>query len=161
MKGDDIWDDFFGDDFKSLNQRIEKMFSDLSDFRGPDVKTYGYTMYQGPDGIPHYHEFGDVEGRQMLESGVSEPFSDVEVDGDTVRVIVEIPGTSKEDIVLNCTEKTLSVEADTARRKFSKTLALPCNVKTDSARATYNNGILEVSFDIAGKDEEKQRIEIE
>ncbi len=160
MNGDDIWDDFFGENFKALNRRIERMFADLGEFRGPDVKTYGYTMYQGPDGVPHYHEFGDVEGRRALEPGVSEPFSDVEVDGDTVRATIEIPGTSKEDIALSCTEKTLSVEAETARRRFSKTLALPRNIKTGSARATYNNGILEVIFDIADLEEEQQRIEI-
>ena len=50
----DMWTDFgrlFESDFASMNKRLNRMFEDLTNT--PGVKTYGYTMYQGPDGIPH------------------------------------------------------------------------------------------------------------
>ena len=50
MIADDIWNDLFGG-FDRMNRRIEDMFSQM-DMNGSDVKTYGYTMYQGPDGVP-------------------------------------------------------------------------------------------------------------
>ena len=58
---DDIWNDLFGG-FDSLNRRIEDMFSRM-DMSGPDVKTYGYTMWQGPDGVRHVKEFGNTGSR--------------------------------------------------------------------------------------------------
>ena len=74
---DDIWNDLFGG-FESLNRRIEDMFSQM-DMTGPDVKTYGYTMYQGPDGVRHVKEFGNSGSRlNALSSGdAREFFTDV------------------------------------------------------------------------------------
>lgn len=161
MKNDDIWNDIFGEDFKLLNQRIESIFSEMNNFHDLDFKTYGYTMYQGPDGVPHFHEFGNAKEEYSLEANTIEPFSDITVENDIVRVTLEIPGVQKQDIVLECTEDSLSVQAQTARRTFTKILALPCEIRSDTARATYNNGILEVVFDIAGTKDMKKKIEIE
>ena len=43
----DIFDDLFGG-FDAMNRRFEALFSDLKNCE--NVKTYGYTMYRGPDG---------------------------------------------------------------------------------------------------------------
>ncbi len=161
MITDDIWDEIFGEDFKNLNKRIEKMFSEMDNLDEPGIKTYGYMMYQGPDGVPHFQEFGNAKEKYKLEANIREPFSDVSSDDGKIRATLEIPGVQKEDIVLECTENSLSVKADNARKTFSKTLALPCKVDTKSARATYNNGILEVIFDACGNDSLKQKISID
>ena len=126
---DDIWNDLFGG-FDSLNRRIEDMFSRM-DMSGPDVKTYGYTMWQGPDGVRH----------------VKEPFTDVSEEDSVVRAVAEIPGVEKQDIELSCTRNVLSIRVKTPGREFEKDLALPCDVDVDSARAEYNNGLLEVTLD--------------
>ncbi len=144
---DDIWNDLFGG-FESLNRRIEDMFSQM-DMSGPDVKTYGYTMYQGPDGVRHVKEFGNSGSRfNALGSGdVREPFTDVTEEDSVVRAVAEIPGVAKDDITLRCTGNKLSISVDTPGRRFEKDLALPCEVDVDSARAEYNNGLLEVTMD--------------
>lgn len=161
MKTDDIWDEFFGEDFKHLNQRIESMFSEIDNLRDPNIRTYGYTMYQGPDGIPHYHEFGNAIEEYRLEASTVEPFSDIVTEDDDLRVTLEVPGVKKQDISLECTVNSLSVKAQTQRKKFNKILALPCDIEPDSAHAVYNNGILEVTFHIAGKKDFKKNIRIE
>ena len=134
---DDIWNDLFGG-FESLNRRIEDMFSQM-DMTGPDVKTYGYTMYQGPDGVRHVKEFGNSGSR----------------------LNALIPGVAKEDISLRCTGNMLSIKVDTPGRKFEKDLALPCEVDVDSAKAEYNNGLLEVTLNKVSPTHEGRTITIE
>ncbi len=157
---DDMWNDLFGG-FESLNRRIADMFSQM-DVSGPDVKTYGYTMYQGPDGVRHVREFGNSGSRfnALAPGDVREPFTDVTDDGDVVRAVAEIPGVAKEDIGLECTGNMLSIRVDSNGRRFEKDLALPCEVDTESARAEYNNGLLEVTFDKAAPSRKGRAISI-
>lgn len=162
-----IWGDFdrfFTEDFEAMNRRLDRMFEDF--LNTPGVKTYGYTMYQGPDGIPHVQEFGNTRGDGSLLAGspaarLTEPLTDVEIDGNLVRATAEIPGVEKEDIILDGTPSSLTITVDTPRRKFTKTLAMPCDVNIDSAKAEYNNGILEVTLETAKPAENKTRIKIE
>ncbi len=164
---DMMWNEFsrlFGSGFESMNRRLNRMFEDLAN--APGVRTYGYTMYQGPDGIPHVQEFGNSVKELGLNAAtplgaVAEPLTDVVVDGDVVRATAEIPGVAKEDIVLDGTPSSLTISVDTEKRKFSKTLAMPCDVDIGSAKATYNNGVLEVTFNPVKPAENKTRINIE
>ncbi len=164
----DIWSDFFddsifGDSFESLSKNIEKMFSRMDNINGPEFKTYGYTIYQGPDGVPHFQEFGNCSGEESparLLTEVTEPLTDVTLENGLVRAIAEIPGVSKEDILLESTKNSLSLTVNTLNKKFAKTLALPCDVNPDSAKAVYNNGILEVTMDAVEKKPQKKRITI-
>lgn len=159
MSIDDMWDSLFGADFDSFGKRMDRIFSEMEKMGGSNVKTYGYTMCQGPDGVPYFREFGNTVAPAI--AGADEPFSDVSAEDDTVRVTVELPGVSKEEIVLETTVNSVTVSADTPRKKYFKTLALPCDVDTDSAKATYNNGMLEVAFDALTEERGKKRIEIE
>ena len=162
MDTGDIWDDLFGGSFDSMIKRMEKMFSDMENLDDPNVKTYGYTMYQDPDGNRHVKEFGNSAGDHGIESSmVREPLTDVSLEDGVVRVIVEIPGVSKEDIILEGTKSTLSVNVDNGKRRFAKTLALPCDVDPDSASAEYNNGILEVTLTPVDSPTCKRRIDIQ
>ena len=153
----DIFDDLFGG-FEAMNRRFEALFSDLKDF--DNVKTYGYTMYRGPDGVPHVYEYGNaVDEHHMIGENVNSPLTDVSQDGDTVRVTVEIPGVNKDEIVLEGTEESLRIASEGSRR-FDKTVALPCRVDPDSASAVCNNGILEVTFRSKEVRPQGRRIEI-
>ncbi|MDI9379228.1 MAG: Hsp20/alpha crystallin family protein [Candidatus Thermoplasmatota archaeon] len=136
----DIWSDW-----ESLFRNFDKRFKEMLSEAGDNVRTYGYTMYQGPDGVPHVREFGNAVGEYTpLPAGTREPFTDVTREGDKVHVTVELPGVRKKDIDLEVTDSTLSVSVDTESKKFAKSVALPCDVKSDTAKAEYNNGILEV-----------------
>lgn len=159
MSTDDIWNDLFGG-FDSLNRRIEDMFSKM-DMTGPDVKTYGYTMWQGPDGVRHVKEFGN-SGSRISAIGPSgkEPFTDVSEELDVVRAVAEIPGVQKQDIGLRCNGNVLSIKVDTPGREFEKDLALPCDVDVDSAHAEYNNGLLEVTLRKVSPSGEGRKIDI-
>lgn len=159
MSTDDIWNDLFGG-FDSLNRRIEDMFSRM-DMTGPDVKTYGYTMWQGPDGVKHVKEFGNSGSRiNAIAPSGKEPFTDVSEEKDVVRAVAEIPGVQKQDIGLRCNGNILSIRVDTPGREFEKDLALPCDVDVDSAHAEYNNGLLEVTLKKTSPSTEGRKIDI-
>ncbi|MDR1405424.1 MAG: Hsp20/alpha crystallin family protein [Candidatus Methanoplasma sp.] len=160
MDTDDIWNGLFGGNFEAMARKMEKMFSEMENLRGADVKTYGYTMYRDSDGSRHVKEFGNSVGDREISYGAGEPLTDVSLEDGTIRAIAEIPGVLKEDIVLEGTKSTLSIGVDNGRRKFSKTLALPCDVDPDSAKAEYNNGILEVTLTPIVTPDSKKRISI-
>ncbi|MCL2149193.1 MAG: Hsp20/alpha crystallin family protein [Methanomassiliicoccaceae archaeon] len=160
MATDDGWGGLLGGGFEEMAKRLERMFSDMESLRGGDVRTYGYTMYQGPDGVRRVREFGNAPGDPGAPHDAGEPLTDVSLEGGVVRAVVEIPGVSKEDIVLEATKGALSVSVDNGRKRFARTLALPCDVDPDSARAEYNNGILEVTLSPTVPPDAKKRIDI-
>jgi HSP20 family protein len=128
---------------------------------GPIV--YGYSMTIGPDGKPHVREFGNVKsvGSSAIRKGEAsnkpeisierEPLADVHSTDNEVKVIIEMPGTKKDDIKINAFDSAVDVIADNnnnnSQRKYHKTLELPDNTDIETARSTYNNGILEITFD--------------
>ena len=117
----DMWADFgrlFENDFEDMNRRLNRMFDSLKS--APGVKTYGYTMYQGPDGVPHYQEFGNTSGDRGLIGStpfgmIAEPLTDVVEDNGVVRATAEIPGVDKKDIKLDGTANSLTISVDTPR----------------------------------------------
>jgi len=144
-----IWDEF-----NEMHRRMERMMNGFTS----NAKTYGFTVHIGPDGVPHMHEFGD---NVPASDNVREPLTDVSVENDVVRIVVELPGVQKEDIQLDCSETSVIVSVDTESRKFRKTVPLQTNIDVDSAKAEYNNGILEVTVNSKSKAPEGKRIDIQ
>jgi HSP20 family protein len=123
---------------------------------GPIV--YGYSMTIGPDGKPHVKEFGNVKAGKSMGQYIDankpqitaerEPLSDVNSTDKEVKVVLEIPGIRKEDIKINAYEQKVEIKtADNSERKYQKIIDLPKSADIETARSTYNNGILEVTFD--------------
>ncbi|MDG5777801.1 Hsp20/alpha crystallin family protein [Haloarculaceae archaeon H-GB2-1] len=75
---------------------------------------------------------------------------DVFEEGDELRVVADLPGVDKDDIGLKCDGETLTIDAKSEVREYHERVPLPVRVDEHSADASYNNGILEVSFDTAG-----------
>ncbi|MCL1979349.1 MAG: Hsp20/alpha crystallin family protein [Methanomassiliicoccaceae archaeon] len=161
MDTDDVWNDMFGGNFESMVKKMERMFSRIEEHPGSDVKTYGYTEYVDPDGKRHVREFGNSGGvREAAYDAAGGQLADVGLEGGMIRAVLEIPGVSKEDIVIEGTKNTLSVSIDTDRKKFARVLALPCDVDPNSAKAEYNNGILEVVLTPAVAPDPKTGIDV-
>ncbi len=153
-----------------MEDRLDRLFNEfLGSKEGPPgARVWGYTMYRGPDGVPHVREFGTGlgqpdKGSEALptgKEGVREPFADVCHEGDELRIVVELPGVSKEDIDLQTTERSMTVSVDTESRKYHKALKLPAEVDPESAKAEYNNGILEVLLKTANPEPAPRKINI-
>ncbi len=88
--------------------------------------------------------------------------ADVIDEGDKIRVTAELPGFNKKDIEVGIEDSQLDIyakkeekeeekEKDFIRqeRKFGEVrrkITLPSDVKEDEVKATYNNGVLEVTM---------------
>jgi HSP20 family protein len=118
---------------------------------GPIV--YGYSVTVGADGRPIVREFGNVKpvlgagrGGPQLTSE-REPMADIVTTDKEVKVIVEMPGISKEDIKVNAFENKVEIStSQKAERKYHKTVDLPPDADIDSVKSNYKNGILEITF---------------
>ncbi|MCH7660951.1 MAG: Hsp20/alpha crystallin family protein [Euryarchaeota archaeon] len=76
----------------------------------------------------------------------SDTHVDVHETAEQIRVIADLPGVEKGDIGLTCDGKALTISAQNDRREYDERVSLPGRVDEHSARATYNNGILEVTL---------------
>ncbi|WP_373190137.1 Hsp20/alpha crystallin family protein [Halolamina sp.] len=95
--------------------------------------------------------FGDIfdEIERMMggpagdSAGEGNTHIDAFDEGDRLRLVADLPGSDKEDLSLQCDGETLTLEAGEYRER----VRLPARVDEHSAEATFNNGILEVTFE--------------
>lgn len=150
----DIFDEF-EEQFKRMEKYMGHIFKDTMSGKLPSPEkggpyVYGWSLRVGPDGKPHFQEFGNVprasgaEPRQLLER--REPLVDVMEEDDAISVTAEVPGVDKKDIDLEITGDTLTIKVDKDERKYYKEVKLPSEVDVDSAKASYHNGILDIEL---------------
>jgi HSP20 family protein len=75
-----------------------------------------------------------------------EPLVDVNVTDKEVKVVMEMPGIKKDEIRINAYDGEVEVFANNPQRKYHKTIELPLDSDIESVKSTYNNGILEITF---------------
>ncbi|MCU4718847.1 Hsp20/alpha crystallin family protein [Halapricum hydrolyticum] len=114
---DDPFDDFF--------RELERMMNEMT----------------GGEFDMHVERHGD---------GGQNPGRDIHLDvyeeDGHIRVVADIPGVEKDAIDLKCDGEELTIDASGPEREYFERVRLPVAVDEHSASATYNNGILEVSF---------------
>lgn len=143
---------------KIIDEMLRKFTSsfvegmDISKFE--DLKkspfVYGFKFGLGPDGKPRVSQFGNIkqdEWGKLEGNDIREPLIDVFKEKTTVRIIAEVPGIGKGDVKLTGKENSLTIKAFSETRKYEKTVALPVPVDIKTAKAKYNNGVLEVVID--------------
>ncbi|KYH36460.1 MAG: heat shock protein Hsp20 [Candidatus Hecatellales archaeon B24] len=118
---------------------------------GPIV--WGITFKLDFEGKPVIKSFGNVKP-SMLRAFTEpftvgehrEPLYDLSEEDGSLKITVEIPGASKEQIQVTATEKTLTVNAQGKGRTYFREIELPAEVEPKNARSTYADGILEVTL---------------
>ena len=165
MVPDDEWDDWLKKRYTYLDKFWKEIFKDIEemdhtlegfssefspeewDKLGPP-QYYGFSISVGPDGKPVIREFGNVK-RKGLTPNVSdeiEPLADVVEKEKEITVVAEVPGVEKNDIDIICDGRKVKIEAKSKLRKYLKELVLPAEVEPKSGKATYKNGVLEVTL---------------
>lgn len=142
------WPDF-PERIRSLRREDKAKVDDKGlEIRGPFVYGFKYTL--GPDRQPKYEEFGNVHlsPRGAIARESREPLVDIMEGSDELKIIAELPGVQKEDIKLKTTDRTILITAGNGEYKYQKKLALPRAVQPETAKARYNNGVLEVTLKI-------------
>jgi HSP20 family protein len=156
---DEMFEHMFEDMAKDMPKDLmnERKLPDGSTIRqfGPFV--YGYSMSMGPDGKPIVQEFGNVkpskkpgafgfEQPALEPKDAREPLVDVINEPEQIRVLAELPGVEKSDIKTTIAEDSLTIRVESQTRKYYKEVQLQANVDPDSSKASYNNGVLEVTL---------------
>jgi HSP20 family protein len=156
-------DEMFGNMFQDMLKGMPKdMMTERKLPDGSAVKqygpfVYGYSMSIGPDGKPNVQEFGNVKpSRRPGAFGIQqpalepketrEPLVDVINEQAQVRVVAELPGVEKSDIKTSINEDQLTIKVDSPTQKYYKEVKLPTGVDPDSSKASYNNGVLEITL---------------
>ena len=158
----------FSEQFKNIENQVPKdLIKEYETPEGGKVRevgpiVYGYSMTIGPDGKPKIREFGNVKSpfaerrgffnEQPSSSSSSplsaerEPLIDVSSTDKEVKVIAEMPGVKKENIKINAYDNSVEITSNDPQRKYHKVIEIPTEADTNTAKSTYNNGILEVIF---------------
>jgi HSP20 family protein len=138
---------------------MDEIFDQLSRVMGTSMENfgqhsfiYGFSVTHRPGEDREIREFGNIPTFERMETGdkhyldIRKPLIDILETEDTVHVIAEIPGIEKENILLNATDLILDIETINGNPKYSERVELPVKVDPQSAKATYKNGVLEVTF---------------
>ena len=160
------WFDEFDELFHRMNRPfvdLENLFNNIS--KNSDGKIvgpylYGYTMTIGPDGKPIVQEFGNVNPNLPDTLEHKQPVVEQIWDEKTkkLKLVVELPGVSKKDIQVNVVDNVAHIEAPVKDSKYAADIKLQHLVDENSSQASYNNGILEVSFSIKEKQKPKGKV---
>lgn len=164
-------DDVFGEfeeQFRKMQRWMNHIFRDTMSGKLPSPEeggpyVYGWSLRVGPDGKPHFEEFGNVPSMPGAReaTGIREPLVDVIEEDKTLSITAEVPGVSKEDIDLEITEDTVTIKVEKEERKYYKEVALPCEVDASSAKASYQNGVLDIELKKAKAKKKGKKIKVE
>jgi HSP20 family protein len=147
-------------------EEMDKEFSDAEDmlnrlFRtvresGPGISQtlpyyYGYQVTVGPDGKPRIREFGNVRpaSRGLIQqTKVRQPLVDTSFDEkeNSLAITAEMPGITKQDVKVAVEEGLVTIRAEKGDKKYHTEIPFNSELDSDTAKATYTNGILELKI---------------
>jgi len=181
----------FDEQFRRMRAQMNAMMEKAAqgELRSPEQGgpyVYGWSMRVGPDGVPHVQTFGNVQNPAMkggralpgmtdenvagepagpacrsFGPGVREPLTDICADDGKITVTAEMPGIEKDDIDLETGDDFLVVKVERGERRYYKELELPSKVVAGSAKAKYNNGVLEITLQKAPGEKKGTRVQVD
>jgi HSP20 family protein len=165
---DNFWDMGFNEIFEAFTEEFNQMRNNFnSEFKENGPITFGYSMRIGPDTDykPEVRQWGNVndyrqkQGLPALEwpvqeninpqiqsASMSDNFVDIIEEDDSIKIIVEIPGFTKENLTIEVSEdgQELILHGKTDRREINQIVKLPSRIKPELTKSTMVNGILEI-----------------
>lgn len=145
-------------DFRKMADEMQRNLHEALRSMGTDPsKSFvsGFSVKVGPDGKPTFNTFGNkpqvrpnVAGGKGIPQVVAderEPLTDVIEDVKQVAITMELPGVDKKDINMHMTDDELEISVDNEARKYHKRVRLPAKVDPKTTKATYTNGVLDVT----------------
>ncbi len=162
---------FHDDEFNRLFKQMSNSFMNLDDVfemlknagnvTGPVF--YGYTMTTGPDGKPVVNEYGNVKPDMLPTEEKREPLIDTLVDEKekTLKIVAEMPGVEKKDVsVVVGDDKVIHIDAERGEKNYHVKVPIKHDVDAESPKATYKNGILELTFKLEDEKSKGKSIDV-
>ena len=162
-------------DFRRMADEMQRNLQEALKGMGQDpTRSFvsGFSVKVGPDGKPTFNTFGNKpqvkpspagagKGIPTVVANEREPLTDVIEDARQVAITLEMPGVEKKDIDLHMGVDELEISVDNERRKYHKRVKLPAKVDPKTTKATYTNGILDVTVQKAKSDKSGVKIDVE
>ena len=146
--------------FEEFDRLFERILHGSGRMAAPSC--YGCEVVVGPDGVPHMRQFGNAPASgNAPTSGRHLPIDAIhdEKNG-LLKLVAEVPGVEKEDIDVSVEDDAVYIRASRGDVKYEGAVPLRIAVNLDSVKASYRNGILEVSFPVeSGPKGRKVRVE--
>lgn len=141
-----VWDIF--DEIRRMQEELDRTFNEF--FAHPHYPQVGPGRTEG-----------GIEPVQRMP-GMRKAFVDVQETEKEIIITAELPGMDKEDIDVNITTDRIEITAQKKEESqeekeglklygrryagFFRSIPLPGMVKADNAKATYKNGVLEITL---------------
>ena len=162
-----FYDDEFDRIFEHMSgsimnlDNVFEMLKKAGNISGPIF--YGYTMTTGPDDRPVINEYGNVKPDMLPTENKREPLIDTLVDEKemTLKIIAEMPGVEKKDVnVVVGVDKVIHIDAERGEKKYHVKVPIKHDVDAESPKATYKNGILELTFKLEDEKSKGKAIDV-
>ena len=167
---ENFWNFNFNDIFRSFEDELNTLIrSGSSEFSEKGPITYGYSVRIGPDTNyqPEVRQWGNLndyrrkQGLPELEiplrstsepqlpaapTTTSERFIDFIDEDNHLKVVIEVPGFTKETLVIDIDENgsEITLTGTSESRELNETIKLPSKIEVKSIKSTVNNGVLEI-----------------
>ncbi|MEF8847617.1 MAG: Hsp20/alpha crystallin family protein [Candidatus Thermoplasmatota archaeon] len=165
-------DDFFDDIMENIFNNIlenDKIREDIRRMTEEIMKNnqnnkpfvHGFKVDIGPDGRPHIKDLNQKRNKrfkresEISEDDISKPSPDVIEGSEIISVTVSIPGVKKEDIDLKVSQNSVRIKVNSYRNRYDEKVNLPCPVKPKTTKASYKNGVLDITI----KKRQKKKID--
>ena len=140
--------------FEEFDRLFERILHGSGRMASPSC--YGCEVVVGSDGVPHMRQFGDApaSGRHLPIDAIHDEKNGL------LKLVAEVPGVEKDDIDVSVQDDAVHIRASRGDVKYEGVVPLRTAVNLDSVKASYRNGILEVSFPVeSGPKGRKVRVE--
>jgi len=139
---------YFGDFQKEIEDAVKSNIFGGDQSSWPFVAGFSFNM--GPEGKPSLQVFGN---NPIRGDGFRSPINEQVVDqsNGALRILLEMPGVEKQDINVEATEDSAVITAENGEKKYRAELHLKVQVRPESGKAEYRNGMLEISFSLKDK----------
>ncbi len=166
---DDIWNFNFDELFRSFEEDINKNTQfNSSEFQEGGPISYGYSIRVGPDTNykPEIRQWGNVNDYRRKQGlpdlqfplqGLSEPalpetstsderYVDFIDEDENLKIIVEVPGFTKDNLTINVDESgsEISLTGTSESKELNQTIKLPSKIDPKSTKSSIKNGVLEI-----------------
>ena len=162
-----FYDDEFDRIFEHMSgsimnlDNVFEMLKKAGNISGPIF--YGYTTTTGPDGRPVINEYGNVKPDMLPTENKREPLIDTLVDEKekTLKIIAEMPGVEKKDVsVVVGDDNVIHIDAERGEKNYHVKVPIKHKVNAESPKATYKNGILELTFKLEDEKSKGKAIDV-
>ena len=183
---ENFWNMSFKDLLNAFNDDFEREFQNTdSEYSEEGPITFGYSMRIGPETNyqPEVRQWGNLNDyRQKIglpqvnwpfnqntlpqnasRQKKSERFIDILDENDQLKIIVEVPGFTKENLSIEVSEEgsVLDLNGKAMNREINERIQLPSKIEPKETKSTIKNGVLEILSKKQKSSEKSHKLKID